>query len=770
MKLLHTLLIIFCFAAGFAQSNIEIGQWKAHLPHNLAQHVVQSDDKIIFGTAQAVFSLDKEDLSIEFLSKVEGLTETGIQEMAFDRFNDALIIAYDNSIIDIVSGSEVFPIFDLFNNSNFIDRKINDIFIQNSEWAYFATGFGLVQYNMQSREFGFTLDAGQSINSVDGNEEVLFISGDDGVYRLDYADADFPNAFTSWERLESGLPTGYSSDALVLVDDRIYLAAENLIYRSDNLVDFMPVYDYDADMYNLVFLKAHQNNLLIGLKDNSSGSRVVFLDEIDTPVNEINSCTNRLLDLVIDESGRVFFADEWLNVRYIDAEGACQFRQFEGPFSDETSDFSIKDDIVYAASGGISDNFGDRFGRDGIYILEEGGWNNVNQDNNNFYRDNEVIQFFQIEVHPSQDLLYVGSFWAGLVEQNLETGEQTLFTAANTQNAIFPATGDEQRTRISGLSFDDDENLWVSSYNGARPLSVYTNEQTWHSFDLPGDDRITQVVRDQLGNVWSVISGSSGAVVVFNPGQNIKDPTDDTPGRLFNVNNSEVPSNIVNSIAVDQDGAVWVGTAQGVVVFECGGAVYEDVCTGNRPIVFQDNVGAYLLETENVSAIAVDGANRKWFGTSSGIFVQSPNGEEQIAQYNVDNSPLFDNNIKALAYNPNTGEMFIATNKGMQSLRTTTTGARTTHSSNVYAFPNPVRPEHEGIIAIKGLARDAEVKITDIDGQLVFQTTAQGGQAIWDGRDGSGRELSGGVYLVFSSSSDSFFDPSTAVTKILLVR
>ena len=123
-----------------------------------------------------------------------------------------------------------------------------------------------------------------------------------------------------------------------------------------------------------------------------------------------------------------------------------------------------------------------------------------------------------------------------------------------------------------------------------------------------------------------------------------------------------------------------------------------------------------------------------------------------------------------MAYNDNTGEMFIATDKGIQSLRTETTGARTTHSGNVYAFPNPVRPEYRGEIAIKGLARDAEVKITDIDGQLVYQTTALGGQAIWDGRDLNGMEVSGGVYLVFSVSSDAFVDPDTAVTKILVVR
>jgi len=771
MRLLLTVLVLGTALNGLdGQSNIPIGSWRSYLPHNIARHVEQSAEKIIFGTEQAVFTIDKQTMEVDYLSKVEGLSETGIETMAYDDFNDALIIAYENSILDIVSGSEAFPVFDLFNNTGFVDRKINDIFIQNEEWMYLATGFGLLQYNLSTREFGFTLDAAQSITKVDGNEDYLVIAGDGGVYLLDYANAAFPNAFSSWQNLSDSIPGGGDFRDVLMLGDRMYVANEDAVYETDNMSDFSLTYDYDDSNYDLIFLESSDGGPVLGLKDDASASKILILDNLGIPIGEIASCTNRLLDVEVDEQGRVFFADEWLGIRYIDLDGSCRMEQFDGPFSEEASDISIKDSKVYVASGGITDNFQDRFGRNGIYILEETGWNNINQDNNDFYRDNDILQFYQIEAHPEEDILYIGSFWAGLIEQRLDSGEQTLFTAANTQNAILPSVGDEQRTRISGLSFDRDNNLWIASFNAARPLSVYTNEQTWHNFELPGDNRLTELVVDDFGVVWGVIAGNSGAVVIYDPGSNIKDPSDDQPGRLFNVNNSEVPSNIVNCLAMDRDGAIWVGTAQGVVVFDCSAAAFEDICDGNRPIVFQDNVGAYLLESENVISIAVDGANRKWFGTSSGIFVQSPSGEEEVARYNVDNSPLFDNNIKDLAYNPETGEMFISTDKGLQSFRTATTGARPTHASNVYAFPNPVRPEYRGPIAIKGLAEDAEIKITDIDGHLVYQGTALGGQAIWDGRDGSGREVRGGVYLVFSASTDSFLNPDTAVTKILVVR
>ena len=175
--------------------------------------------------------------------------------------------------------------------------------------------------------------------------------------------------------------------------------------------------------------------------------------------------------------------------------------------------------------------------------------------------------------------------------------------------------------------------------------------------------------------------------------------------------------------------------------------------------------------TEAISAIAIDGANRKWMGSTTGIFVQSPDGETQVARYTEDNSFLFDNNIIDLAYDGELGEMYIATNKGVQSIRIDATDAtQFFSSSNMYAFPNPVRPEWNGPIAIQGLAQDANVKITDTQGRLVFETTANGGLAIWDGMDFSGNRAETGVYTVFATYTQDLANLRTETTKILIVR
>ncbi len=766
-------IIISLLVAGnaYAQSDLAIGQWKSYLPHNNAKHLAQNDDKIIIGTDFSIYTIDKSDNSVEYLSKIDGLTETGIQKLSYDPYNDQLIIAYDNSIIDFVQGSTVTPVFDIQTNTNFLNRKINDIFVQNEEWVYFATGFGLVQFSLIDFEFGFTLDAGQEINSISGNEDYLLINGSDGLYLLDFKNENFPNALSSWQQLEGGI-AGLDIQTNQLIGDNIYAATDREVLISPITEDTFSLLTTFADDESIRFLKTHEDGWMVGLRRGSSASRLIFYDQQNSPVNEINTCTNRINDALVTEDGSIYFSDDWVRLRYIDAEGNCNKERFDGPAYADATDISIRSEKVYVASGGITESFSDEFGRQGIYILEEGVWNNLDQDSNPFYKDNGVIQFYQIEAHPSDPKYYIGSFWSGILSYDEETDEQVLYNASNTNGALGPPIGDNpDRVRISGMSYDEDDNLWLSVFGAEKPIAVLTDEGIWHGFDVGSNNKTTELIRDDLGYVWSVIAGNTGGVIVYDPNGTISDPTDDPPARFISSSNSEIPSNLVNAIAMDLDGSVWIGTAAGAVVFECGSDVLESSCDGFKPQVQQPdgNIG-YLLATEDVQAIAVDGANRKWFGTRNGIFVMSPSGEEQIMKFDIENSPLFDNNIKAMSYSASSGEMFVASNKGIQSYRTQTTTGKNRHDTQVYAFPNPVRPEYDGVIAIKGLVRDAEVIITDIDGQLVYKTQAQGGQAIWDGRHLDGQAVAGGVYLVFSSSTDTFRDPDAYVTKIMMIR
>jgi ligand-binding sensor domain-containing protein len=356
----------------------------------------------------------------------------------------------------------------------------------------------------------------------------------------------------------------------------------------------------------------------------------------------------------------------------------------------------------------------------------------------------------------------------GLIEaQNDGAGDVKCYNQYNSilQNAGISGTS---RTAIGGMEYDASGNLWICNYDAAAPIAVLKPDGTLRNFSAAPANNLLQVVIDRIGYKWFVV-GFNGGILVYDSGRDIDSPSDDRY-RVINTTNSLLPTNTVNFLRVDLEGDVWVGTQQGVVSFECGSNVFEASCRGSRRIVTVDDFNGYLLETEDVRCIAVDGANRKWFGTNNGIFVQSPTGEIQEGRFTSTNSPLFDNSISAMGFDGRTGEMWIGTEKGMISVRTETTSGGPVNSSEPYAYPNPVRPDYDGPIAIYGLARDANIKITDIAGNLVYEGQALGGQAVWDGRDYLGRRAASGVYLVMATSQASFEDPDAVITKIVFIH
>jgi hypothetical protein len=225
----------------------------------------------------------------------------------------------------------------------------------------------------------------------------------------------------------------------------------------------------------------------------------------------------------------------------------------------------------------------------------------------------------------------------------------------------------------------------------------------------------------------------------------------------------------VLSIAEDHNGELWIGTSTGVGVFNYPQNVWEDqMMYATRPSLnLPDGFFHPLLEKEAVTAIAIDGANRKWFGTkNSGVFLISEDGETEIEHFNTENSPLPRNDISDIAINHQTGEVFIGTSAGLISYMGEATGSND-QFADVYVYPNPVRETYDGPIVVTGLVEDTDVKITDISGNLVYKTTSLGGQAVWDGKNQNGNRCKSGVYLVFMN------DPTgeqTKVTKRSLLR
>lgn len=776
--LLLIFILIIVFRNTYAQDNLAIGQWRSHLPYTAGQWVTQSESTVYYATEWSILKLDKEERSTDFLTTVEGLSNTGIRLIKYNDRSNILLVVYNNSVIDLVKENEIATLNQVRNFQGVVGEKvIYDISVESDSIVYISGNYGVSKLNIRSNRFLFTTFTDVDTRSAQVFENQLYIATDEGIYRTPINNPSIED-FTTWQLLGAaqGFPAAYSSVSMVIFNNRLYMDVGNtLFYWQNNQLNQVR----SEPGFRLQFLSAEGAHLLAGYRcvSGCSRSKVLYFDAEGKAGIVAADCVDAPSYAVEDQQGRVWFGDIGRNFRMVNSlnNANCTFININTPYSQYSRELTVYKNQLWLASGGVNQVFSYLFLDHGFASLIDGQWTVYNRLNRSELRgedpndiNDDLFDFLTIAIHPDNGKVYAGSYLEGLIE--FDGKNMKLYNDKN--STLNNAVGDVARTRISGLAFDEDGNLWVSNHSAERPISVLKADGTWQSFKpacSPTD--LHQVVVDQNGYKWLVTSGSSVGVVLFDEGDLANNGDDRC--RIFTQLNSNLPTNIANCLAVDLDGDVWVGTAQGIVIFECGSSAFDDNCRGTLRIVELDGFNEYLLRYEEVQTIAVDGANRKWVGTKNGVFLLSPTGEEQIAHFTTENSPLFDNNITDIAINPENGEVFIGTDKGVISYQSDAVGGGTINKSAVEVFPNPVRPEYVGPIAIRGLARDADVKITDVTGKLVYETQALGGQAIWDGRDYNGQRAKSGVYLVFSTTNAryvGFGKPDAVVAKIVLIN
>ena len=768
--ILAIVVIIFSGMKLEAQDSLAIGSWESHLPFTTSNYVSQKHDKIIYSTKYSIFTIDKEDFSIEFFDKLNLLTDVGIDKHKYDDEGEQLLVLYEDSGIDIIHNDEVIYIPDIKNNSSIIgDKKINNIQINSDRSALLSCGFGLVEFDLEDHEFGFTCFMDMPVYQALHFGKYIIAATLDGLYYFDKEAHNNPADFQLWEHLasENNLPDIYAAVDVIEWKEKLYFASPDRLWKADEELIFELVYETDQDS-EIAFINKIYGDLLLGVNWSYDVGRILFFDEEDNFVQSHGLCANKVKYAEFDEQGRIWFADEKGDIRYTNNKiYPCKTIDINSPYSINISDVASKDDRVYVASGGVDPSYTYVWRRDGFFIWDGEKWKNYNEIEFPEFQNRAIYDFFRILPDPIEDKVYIGTYHRGLIVLDETDDSMQFFTQEN--STLAGKTGDTSRERISGLALDRDQNLWISNFGAPQPISIFTKNGEWKAFNVDSGKDLRDIVIDHNGYKWVIIDRDAEGLLVFDEGADLNSSADDQQ-IILSKNNSNLQSNNVNAIEVDRDGDIWIGTDDGPVVFECAASVFTGDCKGIRRITDLEGINAYLLDDVKITCIESDGANRKWFGSENGIFVQSPSGVEEIFHFTKENSPLFDNTIIDLSYNEESGVMYIATAKGLMSYKTMTTGGDDKHQSEVYAYPNPVRPEYTGPIAIKGFARDSNIKITDIQGQLIHEGKALGGQAIWDGYDYSGRRAASGVYLVFATSSETFDEPDTVVTKILVIN
>ena len=484
-----------------------------------------------------------------------------------------------------------------------------------------------------------------------------------------------------------------------------------------------------------------------------------MLDPDGQPVNTINEYGDQQIDArnAVISGTNIYIADRNTGlVNYLDENNFTSYIP-PGPYTSYCYDLVAAEGELWIAGGNVDED-----------------WNNTltpfmffNFNNRQWLSEIKTDAFDVMRIEPVQGEtghVFVSTWGWGLYEY--ENGELINHWGENTLGSMIPG---EPYVRIYGLAMDDEKNLWITQSGIENNLKVLMND-TWINFPYNLDNPVIgDILITESNHKWIILPGSNKIYVLddnFTP-----DYFDDDRYRKITVQeqSGQLLSEIF-SIAEDLEGNIWVGTNQGPAVYYHPDRVFdEDIFASRIKVPRNDGSGLadYMLGTEAILCIAVDGANRKWLGTrNSGAFLISEEGNEQVKNYNTANSPLLSNMVISVAAEGLTGEIWFGTGKGIVTVRETgTTGSE--DMNEVYAYPNPVREDFTGDITLTGLARNSNVKITDISGNLVFETRSAGGDATWNMKTYNGKKVSTGVYLVFCSNEDGTI---STVTKILIIR
>ena len=326
---------------------------------------------------------------------------------------------------------------------------------------------------------------------------------------------------------------------------------------------------------------------------------------------------------------------------------------------------------------------------------------------------------------------------------------------------------------ITGVKFDKEGNLWMlNSQAPTQSLIEFTKDKQWISHQLPDLMKLDDAgfTNKSLGLLGNMLIDSRGLLWFVNNHWIVPSlycyqfSEDNSEERLnaftsfVNEDGTEVSVGAVRCAAEDKDGNIWIGTSAGPLLLD------PNQITASAPTFTQvkvprndgTNYADYLLSGIDVSCIAVDGANRKWFGTKkNGIYLISEDNLSEIHHFTTLNSPLLSNGIESIAINEKTGEVFIGTDKGLCSyMSDSSTPNESMTSDNVWAYPNPVKPDYTGLITIVGLSQNADVKILTSNGRIVNEGKSNGGTYTWNGCDANGKKVASGIYMVATATND----------------
>ena len=760
MKALQILLLFYTYAL-YSQS----AGWSSFYSFDQITGVHSGSDGQVYGVAEnSVFSYDPSANEVVPITTVDGLLGDEIGALAVN--DNFMIVGYDSGMLGIHNLLDRSVILDSSIQRNLSinpsDKTIHSFLLQD-QTLYLSAGYGISIYDLSTNRFMDSYFFGVDNSKIQVNQtalvgEYLYAATEEGLYKANTSD---PNLVleSAWNKIANGQwkSVGLVNNVILGV---VQSGSQVVCY---GLTDDVAT-EYQRESGTLLGVEVSDTELVLSFSntiltfDDSLSVRTLASASGSLSGQGFTSATTVGNDLFIGTSGGGLLLHNPSETRVVSPSG---------PLMNDIFEISVlPNEELWIAHGAFSRFYNPYpLNAYGVSHRSGGSWQNL--PFSALLGARSIVSVVPNPANPSQ--VFACAMHDGLLEIN-DGLVTNLWNQTNSGlESLDPIELNEdpnyRSVRIRDVAFDSEGSMWsITSFVG-KGLKKRTVNGDWESIDLTG------LIPINRASGYSKLVISPNNEVYFGSalyGLIGYSEVNGTPVlRLLDVADN-LPTLDVRSVALDFDDNLWIGTTEGLRVLYNASRLFTQPDLSASTLILDEggNVGE-LLANQFINAIEVDGNNQKWVATDgAGVFLFAEDGKSTLQHFTKDNSPLPTNSVRSLAYEPQSGKIYMGTPNGLVAFQGNAYVPSAT-LEEIEVYPNPIRPGYTGLLTIRGLQVDCVVKITDIAGNAVFETTSTGGSVQWDLRSFAGDRVRSGVYLIFVTTNDGL---ESAVEKVMIIN
>ncbi len=758
------LILVFSFISCITFAQDSSLEWKGYFSYNSIVNISPAEDELYVATDNAFFTIDKATFEMETFSTVDGLSGEAVSCGYYSEDAEVYVLGYESGLLQIFDTAtrEVTSVVEIENKVTIPgDAKTINHIMEYNGFLYISCDFGISVYDAEYLEFDDTYfigDDGAQLNvrQTAIYQGYLYAATGVGLYRALVSNDNIID-FEHWEQVAYGGWTGISVSNNDLVG-----TSNNKLFKYTG-----SGFQEEATVYTVSELRSAGGYTLV----TRDARFYAFSSEYDLEFSVQNSELEDFSDVELTsaylEDGILFLGTEHdglLVFAFGDLESVIKVHP-QGPLFNNVFSMKLVLHKLWMAFGEYSSDYNPypykARGVNMYNILQE-EWLTIPSDSLLGFRNLSNIVYNPTKVRE----VYLASYVDGLLKIYNDGEEITGYTPENSNLEYLSGS---IQVRVLGMAFDEEGDLWMTNAKVASGVKLLSSEEEWYSYDTT--DVISDYVAEHAfkemviaSNGYKFFTGLKNGVIGFY--ENNGNPQ--MKKLLEGEGNGNLPINDVRALALDLNNQLWIGTTSGLrVLYNVSNFFSSSSVETSNIVIDEDGEASELMYQQAINDIFVDGSNNKWIATSdSGAFYVSSDGQETIYHFTTDNSPLPSNNVNQIEVSEDTGEVYLATDKGLVSFTGKATGGKDDYSE-AYAYPNPVRPEYEGNVTLTNLMSGSRVKITDAAGNLVYDAVSQGGTLQWNLTAFDQYKVASGVYLAMVTDEDG---EQSEVLKIMVIR